>query len=51
MLQAVVNEGTGSRVRTRYGLTMPMGGKQEQRKTIPTDGSWALRHHWFRAFG
>jgi len=27
MLQAVVNEGTGSRVRTRYGLTMPMGGK------------------------
>lgn len=27
MLQAVVNGGTGSRVRTRFGLTMPMGGK------------------------
>lgn len=27
MLQGVIDEGTGGRVRSRYGLTMPMGGK------------------------
>ena len=27
MLRSVVDEGTGGRVRSRYGLTMPMGGK------------------------
>ena len=27
MLRGVVDEGTGGRVRSRYGLTMPMGGK------------------------
>lgn len=27
MLRSVVDGGTGSRVRSRYGLTMPMGGK------------------------
>lgn len=27
MMQAVVDGGTGSRIRSRYGLTMPMGGK------------------------
>ncbi|VBB43410.1 Peptidoglycan glycosyltransferase [uncultured Paludibacter sp.] len=27
MLRSVVDEGTGSRIRTRYGLSMPMGGK------------------------
>jgi len=27
MLQGVIDGGTGSRIRTRFGLTMPMGGK------------------------
>lgn len=27
MLSAVVSEGTGARIRTRYGLNMPVGGK------------------------
>jgi penicillin-binding protein 1A len=27
MMQGVVDGGTGSRIRSRYGLTMPMGGK------------------------
>ena len=27
MMRGVIDEGTGSRIRSRFGLTMPMGGK------------------------
>ena len=51
MLRAVVNEGTGGRVR-RLGVKKPIWVARPVRPTImPTAGSWALRLRWCPAAG
>lgn len=50
MLRAVINEGTGGRVR-RYGITADMGGKTEQPTATQTDGLWDLLRIWYPDVG
>lgn len=50
MLRAVINEGTGARVR-RYGITADMGGKTGTTNVTRIAGLWASRLHWCPAVG
>lgn len=50
MLRAVINEGTGGRVR-RYGITADMGGKLERPMITPMPGLWDSLLHWYPVVG
>ena len=50
MLKSVI-DGTGGRVRFRYGIKAEMGGKTGTTQNNPTVGSWDLRLAWFPAAG
>ena len=51
MLRAVVNEGTGGRVRRLYGITADMGGRQVQPTVTLTVGLWDSLPHWCPVYG
>ena len=47
MMQSVVNEGSGERLRSTFGLSLDIAGKNRHHpKTRPTAGSSALRQAW-----
>jgi penicillin-binding protein 1A len=51
MLRAVINEGTGGRVRRCMVLRPTWEVRQEQRTVTLMDGSWALLRHWYLVAG
>ena len=51
MLRAVINEGTGGRVRRLYGIKADMGGKTGTTNVTPTDGLWASLLRWYPVAG
>ena len=51
MLRAVINEGTGGRVRRLYGITADMGGKTGTTNNNSDGWFMALRLHWFPVYG
>ena len=51
MLRAVINEGTGGRVRRLYGIQADMVVKPVQPTVTQTDGLWASLLHWYLVVG
>ena len=51
MLRAVVNEGTGGRVRRLYGITADMGGKTGTTNRNSDGCLWDSLPHWCPVYG
>ena len=47
----MIDGGTGGRIRARYGIKAPMGGRLVRRRITPTVGLWVLRRAWYPVSG